>query len=183
MKMGPFCPPATNTCPFESRGAVCWSRAACRLPVLVQVPLAGVYGSAVGRQPLLPAGDQQVPVLQEGGGVLVAGSRHAAGGGPAAGGGVVQFRAGERAGAAGDEDLAVGEQGGAGIVPGGVQAAGGGPGARGGVVQCRAGAPGARAQHLGGGGEGGRGGAHGGTQAGREQRGGRERGDCCVGRQ
>ena len=93
---------------------------------------------------VIPAGDQHLPVLQQGRGVLVAGSMHAAGGGPATGGGVVQLRAGERADrsrAAGDEHLAIGEQGGAASVVGGVHAAGQRPAAGGGVVQLRAGAP------------------------------------------
>src|SRR5260221_13081699 len=64
MKMVPFCPPATSTCPFESRVAVCWSRAACRLPVVVQVPVAGLYSSALVRKLLLlsPAATSTCPV-------------------------------------------------------------------------------------------------------------------------
>jgi len=71
---------------------------------------------------VIPAGDQHLPVLQEGRGVLVAGSMHAAGGGPAAGGGVVQFRAG--APTSDDEHLAVGEQGRRGVRTRDMQATG-----------------------------------------------------------
>jgi hypothetical protein len=100
---------------------------------------------------VIPAGDQDLPVLQEGRRVLIAGGMHAAGSDPGAGGGVVQLRAGERADrsrATGDEDLTIGEQGGAGSVVGGVQVAGGGPAAGGGVVEFGAGALSADDEHL-----------------------------------
>ena len=43
------CPPATSTLPLGSNVAVCQKRAVLRLPVALQVPLAGSYSSALVR--------------------------------------------------------------------------------------------------------------------------------------
>ena len=47
-------PPATSTSPFCSKVAVCSLRAVVIDPVGVQVPVAGLYSSAVARRPLVP---------------------------------------------------------------------------------------------------------------------------------
>ena len=44
-----YIPPATSTLPLGSKVAVCSERAVLRLPVAVQVPLAGSYSSALAR--------------------------------------------------------------------------------------------------------------------------------------
>src|SRR5882724_5885828 len=56
-------PPATSAMPLGSNVAVCLSRAKLRLPVAVQLPLAGSYNSALGEGPLLltPAATSAVP--------------------------------------------------------------------------------------------------------------------------
>src|SRR6266478_3146960 len=56
-------PPATRAMPLGSNVAVCLSRAVLRLPVAVQLPLAGSYSSALGEGPLLltPPATSAVP--------------------------------------------------------------------------------------------------------------------------
>ena len=50
----PVCPTATSTLPLGSNVAVCKERAMLRLPVAVQVPLAGSYSSALVKTTPVP---------------------------------------------------------------------------------------------------------------------------------
>ena len=58
-------PPAASAVPFGSKVAVCSPRAVLRLPVGVQVPLAGSYNSALAetlRRPSNPPATSTVPL-------------------------------------------------------------------------------------------------------------------------
>ena len=57
-------PAATRTMPLGSKVAVCQKRAVFRLPVTVQVPLAGAYSSALAKalKPLIPPATRTMPL-------------------------------------------------------------------------------------------------------------------------
>jgi hypothetical protein len=57
-------PAATRTMPLGSKVAVCSKRAVFRLPVSVQVPLAGAYSSALAKAltPLIPPAIRTMPL-------------------------------------------------------------------------------------------------------------------------
>src|SRR6266849_1177352 len=87
------------------------------------------------------AGDQHLPVWEQGRCVLNAGGMQATGGGPGTCRRIVTFGAGDENGPVlptGDQHLPVREQGGRVLVARGVQATGAGPGPAGRVVQFRA---------------------------------------------
>ena len=65
LMVGKSDPPAASTFPLDSKVAVCRARALLRLPVNVQVPLAGSYSSALAKvKPLVsnPAAASVVPL-------------------------------------------------------------------------------------------------------------------------
>src|SRR5439155_17402898 len=62
LKELPLNPPATSTLPEGSSVAVCKYRAVLRLPVLLQLPVAGSYSSALLKQlPLYPPATSTLP--------------------------------------------------------------------------------------------------------------------------
>ncbi len=87
-----YCPPATSTIPLSNNVAVCFSLATVMLPVAANVRAVGSYSSALERKRCChqsSAGDEYLPVEQQGRGGLLPSRGHAAGGGESSQGWVV----------------------------------------------------------------------------------------------